>query len=334
MLVPLDRDGERAVQLLPVGQQLVERARIDDGAGQDVGADLGLSRGRRRRARAPPRWRAVSGGWRRRAGRAGADDHHVVGHRLALGHSSFPPLLSSQTAIFRQIIATSEIDQPAGALTQCVHRSRQGRDEAQGHGRGTGRQAPSNGGRTPASTRSSARRRATGSRPRPRRRLRPSRPRRPPPRRKRCPTRSTRSRPGGSPATSPSRRRPAGSAVRRSALGPDGADRHAVGGRGRRRACCCPARPAPVRPDDGRDRPGRDSLYLASLSPARTAAGALDAAAASGRGDRPPPCRPGPPGRCCCSATPAPRRCSAAPSPRRAENGTNWRPPPGKSALW
>jgi hypothetical protein len=31
-------------------------------------------------------------------GRAGADDHHVIRHRLALSHSLSPPLLSSQRA--------------------------------------------------------------------------------------------------------------------------------------------------------------------------------------------------------------------------------------------
>ena len=96
MLVLRDRHGERAVELAPVGQQLVERPRIDDRAGEDVGADLGAffedADGKLAARFGGELLQADRGG---EAGRAGADDDDVIGHRLPLSHSPSPPLLSS-----------------------------------------------------------------------------------------------------------------------------------------------------------------------------------------------------------------------------------------------
>ena len=81
-----DRGLERVVLLVaPAGQQPVDADRIDDGAGQDVRADLrALFQHDDRKLRIdllqPDR-----GG---EAGRAGADDHHVEFHAFAfdVGH--------------------------------------------------------------------------------------------------------------------------------------------------------------------------------------------------------------------------------------------------------
>ncbi len=84
------RRDERRAALLPVGKQLVEGARLEHGTGEDVGADFGtlfddadrdLARGRRRQLLQPDRSGQTRG--------AGADDHDIVFHCLAL-HSCCP----------------------------------------------------------------------------------------------------------------------------------------------------------------------------------------------------------------------------------------------------
>jgi len=99
MLVLRDRHGERAVEILPVGQQLVERFGIDDRAGQDVGADLRtLFEDADAKLAARFRGELLEPDRRGEPGRAGADDDDVIRHRLPLSHSPSPPLPSSQNA--------------------------------------------------------------------------------------------------------------------------------------------------------------------------------------------------------------------------------------------
>ena len=79
-----DRLVQRRAVFLPVGNQLVERARVHDRAGQDVRAGL-----RALLEHARPRLLALLGGEllqadrRGQAGRAAADDDDVVFHRFA-----------------------------------------------------------------------------------------------------------------------------------------------------------------------------------------------------------------------------------------------------------
>ena len=100
-LVLPGRGLERGALLLPVRDQLGERARLDHRTGEDVRphlrallehADGDLPALLRRELAQPDR--------RRQAGRAGADDHDVVGHRLAF-HALLPsaaPLVEGQVA--------------------------------------------------------------------------------------------------------------------------------------------------------------------------------------------------------------------------------------------
>ena len=335
------RHGQRAVQLAPVGQQLVERARIDDRAGQDVGADLGALFEDADAELAPgflgELLEADAGG---EAGRAGADDHHVIGHRLAFGHPGAPvarrpQLTSSQAANVWQIDRDFEVDQPARGLTPC--RRGAGRRCIFAGGRRERADLVDRGGRRHARRRGAARLAAAQSR----RKRRAAR-RRPPRRSARtrpCPASSTCSRPG-----SPRRDRlafaaPVGAAHlpgRRSGLGADDPRRHADRRGLRRRHPDQRRGRAAVRPDARRDRP-RPRFHLsrrALLHPLarRAAQQRADEAAA----------RPSPatisasprPRRCCCSATPAPRPCSACRCRRRAAAGTRSPPMPGPSRLW
>ncbi len=82
-----DRRVERRVLLLPVGNKLVQRARIHDGAGEDVRADLRAFFQHayadftvRRRGKLLQTYR---GGESRRSG---ADHDHVIFHYFALRH--------------------------------------------------------------------------------------------------------------------------------------------------------------------------------------------------------------------------------------------------------
>jgi hypothetical protein len=91
-MVVLDhRHGERAAKLPPVRKQLVDGAGIDDRPGQDVGADLGAffqyADAELASGLGGELLEADAGG---EAGRTGADDHHVIGHRLAFGHPGAP----------------------------------------------------------------------------------------------------------------------------------------------------------------------------------------------------------------------------------------------------
>ena len=71
MVVLGHRHGQRRALVLPVGDQLVERDRIDHRARQDVRADLAaLLEDANATARVPPRRRAASGGSRRSVRRA------------------------------------------------------------------------------------------------------------------------------------------------------------------------------------------------------------------------------------------------------------------------
>ena len=75
---------ERRALLLPVGNELVQPDRIDHGAGQDMGADLGALLDQ-----ADRHFVVALGGElletdrRRQPGRAATHDHHVIFHRLA-----------------------------------------------------------------------------------------------------------------------------------------------------------------------------------------------------------------------------------------------------------
>ncbi len=85
-LVPGDGRLQRSALVLPVRDQLVQAARIDDGAREDVGADLGslfqLGDGDLRPLRSRQLLQADRSG---QAGGAPADDHHVVLHGLPGG---------------------------------------------------------------------------------------------------------------------------------------------------------------------------------------------------------------------------------------------------------
>ena len=80
--------GQRAAVLAPVGEQLVERARVDHRPRQDVRADLGPLL-----QHADREFGLFLGGKlfqpdrRAEAGRPRADNHHVVRHRFARRHS-------------------------------------------------------------------------------------------------------------------------------------------------------------------------------------------------------------------------------------------------------
>ncbi len=76
------RRGERRAELLPVRQQLVQRARLDHRAGEDMGADLAALFHHADRRFGGKLFEADRGG---QAGRAGAHDHHIEFHLLAHG---------------------------------------------------------------------------------------------------------------------------------------------------------------------------------------------------------------------------------------------------------
>ncbi len=76
-----DGGGDRRAALAPVGQQRVEADRVEDRAGEDVGADLGALFEHDDRAVGVE---LLQPDRRRQPGRAGADDDHVVLHRFAL----------------------------------------------------------------------------------------------------------------------------------------------------------------------------------------------------------------------------------------------------------
>ncbi len=83
------RRGERGAALAPIRQQLIQRARLDDGAGQDVGADLCTFFDHADGGVGGELFQANGGG---EAGWAGAHHHHVELHRFpgrGFGHLLF-----------------------------------------------------------------------------------------------------------------------------------------------------------------------------------------------------------------------------------------------------
>jgi hypothetical protein len=82
---------ERCAELLPVREQLGERARLQHCTGEDVCADLRALLEQAHRHLAPPLLRELLEADRAgEAGRPAADDHHVVLHRLAFHGSRSP----------------------------------------------------------------------------------------------------------------------------------------------------------------------------------------------------------------------------------------------------
>src|SRR3546814_17889477 len=94
-----DRRVQRRALLLPVGDQLVQRPRLQHRAGEDVGADFRalLENADGDLLAALGRKLAQSDG-RRPTGRAGADDDHVVLHPFAFQD---PSLTLLRTLLFR-----------------------------------------------------------------------------------------------------------------------------------------------------------------------------------------------------------------------------------------
>ncbi len=76
-----DRRGDRCAALAPVGQERVEAARVKDGTGKDVGADLGALLQHDHGALGVELFQPDRGG---QPGGAGADDDDVVLHGFAL----------------------------------------------------------------------------------------------------------------------------------------------------------------------------------------------------------------------------------------------------------
>ena len=323
MVVFGDRHGERAVEIAPVGQQFVERARIDDRAGEDMGADLGALFEDADRELAPGGLGELLQADRRgEAGRAGADDHHVIGHRTRVRPftRSSGRLLSSQAANVWRIRANLAVDQPAPRLAHGGGMER----ESEPSTCGGGERAPmvARSGRRHADRRGAARLAA------------PERqePRRPPPR-PRAPRAGRASRPARPlPAPSGDERRLPFAAPAAPRICPAGdpaaglmiladmptariARRHLLSGEAG--ACstgCSPRSAATARP-----------IYLAAcLLPAladrelhhreRRSNARCSPATISGWSR---------PRRCSCSATPAPRRCSAFRRRRRAAVARN-----------
>ena len=86
-----DRRLDRSVFAAPFGEQPVETDRIDHGAGEDVGADLGAFFHHHDAELGVELLEADRG---RKPGRPGADDHNVEFHRLAVGQIAHGPLES------------------------------------------------------------------------------------------------------------------------------------------------------------------------------------------------------------------------------------------------
>jgi hypothetical protein len=86
-----DGNGERTVELAPIGDELVEPARIDDRARQDVSADFrALFEDADRKLAALFLGELLEADARGKAGGSRADDHHIISHRLAFRHLSSP----------------------------------------------------------------------------------------------------------------------------------------------------------------------------------------------------------------------------------------------------
>ena len=325
------RHGQRRALVLPVGDQLVERDRVDHRARQDVRADLAAlfedadakARGRPRSASCFRRIAALSP-----AG-PGADDHHVILHGFAFAH----PLSRSRS----RLVASRRMSHirlicPANSLTAA---SMAGRNGAVGGERGIdrhcrgaqriglvarGRRRRRDPGRA-ARLAEAAAPRAEASAPTPRRR--PTSSSRATKRSPSCRTGSRAARSCRSPRRPRKRILPHGPGKCR-----DHAAQRCAGARGFRR------RPADRRrslgagaADAGRDRhrAGPGLQRLAVLLP--RARRADERRGARGlRRDRPAahPARQAASG-CCCSATGPRRRCSASRDRRRAAMSTRSR---------
>jgi len=96
VVILADRHGQRRALVVPVRDQLVERLRVEHGAGQDVRPDLTAFLQDADRNVASGRIRQLLEADRRgQAGGAAADNHHVIGHGFALAHD--PPLAALPT---------------------------------------------------------------------------------------------------------------------------------------------------------------------------------------------------------------------------------------------
>ena len=81
--------GQRAAVVAPLGQQLVQAARVDHRARQDVGADFAaLFQHANRNVGLFLRRELFQPDRRAEAGRPRTDDHHVIRHGLAFAHYS------------------------------------------------------------------------------------------------------------------------------------------------------------------------------------------------------------------------------------------------------
>ena len=99
-----DRRGDRRALRLPVGQELADALGVDDGAGQDVRADLGaLFEHAHRHFALLLRGELLQPDRRGQSGRTPADDHDVVFHGFA-GHSGTLWLPAAARPVKRTII--------------------------------------------------------------------------------------------------------------------------------------------------------------------------------------------------------------------------------------
>ena len=124
---------ERRALFLPLGDEFVERPRIDDGARKDVGPDLRsfLDHGDRdfRLARGGELLQADGGG---QTGGPGADHHHVIIHGLARGGVAHAPVTFSSGRKGRASLAAADYSAPAAppAPLCCAIRAARRSDQA------------------------------------------------------------------------------------------------------------------------------------------------------------------------------------------------------------
>ena len=297
------RHGQRRALVPPVGDQLVERARIDHRARQDMRADLAAFF-----EHADADLAALLGAKlleadrRRQAGDAGADDDDIIFHRFAVAHSIH---LVARCHRFGQHSPANSLTAPSTLVDGW---RMGGTDGMTGEDRSrAARCRRLAGGSTPGSMSRSARRRATGAAPRRRRRAAP--PRRSPTAPRRAPARPCRlprlaRRRAGASARPP--RRAARPAARRRGRAADADGRFPVAA-GMRRGPAAGGRvlgagAAHARRD--RDRPRRGLSRHAGLLPRARRAARRRRARALRRASRATISASPGPSACCCSATP------------------------------